>query len=695
MLRKQSLTLLLAIMISSCVPPAVDQPTSDTQEVEKKTNPFFLGFNQTIPFADLGEGDITDASERALREAELTLKGIIGIDPEQRTFENTMLDLDNLTAIVSRVWNPAFLMGSVHTDERIRSEADSSHVRFSRFINELSANEELYNAVLTFSETDEAENLEGERRKYLEETFLGFRRSGFGLGKAKREKVREINNDLSEIGLKFNRNISQYQDTLFAAPEEVEGLPQSYVEFRTRADGTCAIDMSYPSYFSFMNFSESDDARRRLSYKFLNRAKDENLTALDEMIRKRRDLVNVLGYETFAEYQTEVRMAKDAETVWQFENNLNSALRQKAEQDYVEMLVLKSEIAGRQATAIQPWEKFYYQKKLLRVKYQVDAEKVKEYFPIERVVSGLFDLYQELFGMEFRQVENPSVWHKDVTMYEMYDSGSGNLIGHFYLDLFPRANKYQHAAQFDVRSAKLYLDGRQTPVAALVCNFPKPTADEPSLLPHDDVETFFHEFGHLLHALLNRGELEGLSVPRDFVEAPSQMLENWVWQKASLQRFARHFKTGETIPDDLVERMIAAKNLNSGVNALQQVYYAILDLTLHDGYFPDDNRSTTDIVRNLQNEITLYPYQEDTHFQASFGHLYGYAAAYYGYMWSKVYAQDMFSVFEENGILDTETGMRYRRIILEKGGTEDPLELVKAFLGREPSNEAFMRSLGL
>ncbi len=183
MLRKQSLILLLAIMISSCVPPAVDQPTSDTQEVEKTTNPFFLGFNQTIPFADLGEGDITDASERALREAELTLKGIIGIDPEQRTFENTMLDLDNLTAIVSRVWNPAFLMGSVHTDERIRSEADSSHVRFSRFINELSANEELYNAVLTFSESDEAENLEGERRKYLEETFLGFRRSGFGLGK--------------------------------------------------------------------------------------------------------------------------------------------------------------------------------------------------------------------------------------------------------------------------------------------------------------------------------------------------------------------------------------------------------------------------------------------------------------------------------------------------------------------------------
>ena len=686
--------MLAGILISSCVPP-VDGPVERRQEKKEETNPFYSGPNRIIPFAELSVGDITAATDRALDDAEQLLTSIVRAEPEGRTFANTMLKLDDLTAVISRVWNPAYLMGAVHVNENIRSEADSSHVRFSKFVNEMSANEDLYNAVLTYSETEEAENLEGEKRKYLEETLLGFRRSGFDLGQKKREEVKRINNKLSEIGLKFNRNIAQYQDTLFATTAEVAGLPQSYVESRMFPDGKCAIDMSYPSYFSFMDFSESDDARRRLSYKFLNRAREENLTVLDDMIRKRRELVDVLGYETFADYQTEVRMAKDAESVWQFENNLNSSLRQKANRDYVEMVVLKSETIGRQATQIQPWEKYYYDKKLLRVKYQVDAEKVKEYFPMESVVSGLFDLYQELFGLEFREVENPSVWHEDVTMYELYDNASGNLIGHFYLDLFPRANKYQHAAQFDVRSAKMYPAGRQTPVAVLVCNFPKPTADEPSLLPHDDVETFFHEFGHLLHALLNRGELEGLSVPRDFVEAPSQMLENWVWQKASLKRFARHYRTGETIPDDLVEKMIAAKNLNSGVNALQQVYYAILDLTLHDGYSPDDDRSTTDIVRDLQNEITLYPYQDDTHFQAAFGHLYGYAAAYYGYMWSKVYAQDMFSVFEENGILDEETGMRYRKIILEKGGTEDPLELVKAFLGRELNNEAFMRSLGL
>ena len=686
--------MLAGILISSCVPP-VDGPVERRQGKKEETNPFYSGPNRIIPFAELSVGDITAATDRALDDAEQLLTSIVRAEPEGRTFANTMLKLDDLTAVISRVWNPAYLMGAVHVNENIRSEADSSHVRFSKFVNEMSANEDLYNAVLTYSETEEAENLEGEKRKYLEETLLGFRRSGFDLGQKKREEVKRINNKLSEIGLKFNRNIAQYQDTLFATTAEVAGLPQSYVESRMLPDGKCAIDMSYPSYFSFMDFSESDDARRRLSYKFLNRAREENLTVLDDMIRKRRELVDVLGYETFADYQTEVRMAKDAESVWQFENNLNSSLRQKANRDYVEMVVLKSETIGRQATQIQPWEKYYYDKKLLRVKYQVDAEKVKEYFPMESVVSGLFDLYQELFGLEFREVENPSVWHEDVTMYELYDNASGNLIGHFYLDLFPRANKYQHAAQFDVRSAKMYPAGRQTPVAVLVCNFPKPTADEPSLLPHDDVETFFHEFGHLLHALLNRGELEGLSVPRDFVEAPSQMLENWVWQKASLKRFARHYRTGETIPDDLVERMIAAKNLNSGVNALQQVYYAILDLTLHDGYSPDDDRSTTDIVRDLQNEITLYPYQDDTHFQAAFGHLYGYAAAYYGYMWSKVYAQDMFSVFEENGILDEETGMRYRKIILEKGGTEDPLELVKAFLGRELNNEAFMRSLGL
>ena len=283
-------------------------------------------------------------------------------------------------------------------------------------------------------------------------------------------------------------------------------------------------------------------------------------------------------------------------------------------------------------------------------------------------------------------------------MYEVYDGATKELIGRFYLDMFPRANKYGHAAAFSVTMGKLTKKGYQKPTTALVCNFPKPTKFQPSLLTHDNVETYFHEFGHLVHGVLTQAPLmsyAGTSVARDFVEAPSQMLENWIWQKESLSLFAKHYETGAVIPDKLLDKMIAAKNVNSGTKALQQVYYGVLDFTLHDGYNPDGDKSTTDIVTKLQNEITFYPYQEGTHMEAAFGHLNGYGAAYYGYKWSEVYAQDMFSIFEEKGIMNEEQGMRYRKIILEKGGTEEPLSLVKEFLGRESNSDAFMRSMGV
>ena len=240
--------------------------------------------------------------------------------------------------------------------------------------------------------------------------------------------------------------------------------------------------------------------------------------------------------------------------------------------------------------------------------------------------------------------------------------------------------------------------GYTKPATALVCNFPKPTEYQPSLLTHDDVETYFHEFGHLVHGVLTLSPLmyyAGTAVARDFVEAPSQMLENWVWEKESLALFAKHYKTNEVIPDELLDKMFAAKNVNSGTKALQQIYYGVLDFTLHSDFDPDGDKTTTDIVASLQNEITLYPYQEGTHKEASFGHLNGYGAAYYGYKWSEVYAQDMFSIFEEKGVMNKEQGMRYRKIILEKGGTEDPLSLVKEFLGREPNSNAFLRNMGL
>ncbi|MDP6032367.1 MAG: M3 family metallopeptidase, partial [Candidatus Marinimicrobia bacterium] len=523
-------------------------------------------------------------------------------------------------------------------------------------------------------------------------------RSGFGLPKEKRVQVKEIFNELADLGLAFSKNISDYQDTLFVSAEEIKGLPENYQKERLQKNGTYAIDMSYPSYVPFMDYALSDEARKNLKFKYNNRAVDSNLSVLNDIIRNRRELVEVLGYKSYAEYRTEDRMAKNPSNVWEFENDLKSKLRAKGEMDIAEMLKIKSSRTGTNASIINVWEAGFYENLVLKENFNLDPEEVRQYFEFNNVTEGLFTVYQRLFNVRFKKVEDPSVWHEDVLMYEVYDGATKELIGRFYLDMFPRANKYSHAAAFSVTMGKLTEKDYQKPTTALVCNFPKPTKFQPSLLTHDNVETYFHEFGHLVHGVLTQAPLmsyAGTSVARDFVEAPSRMLENWVWQKESLSLFAKHYETGAVIPDELLDKMIAAKNVNSGTKALQQVYYGVLDFTLHDGYNPDGDATTTDIVAKLQNEITFYPYQEGTHMEAAFGHLNGYGAAYYGYKWSEVYAQDMFSIFEEKGIMNEEQGMRYRKIILEKGGTEAPLNLVREFLGRESNSDAFLRSMGL
>ena len=480
--------------------------------------------------------------------------------------------------------------------------------------------------------------------------------------------------------------------------QDMKGLSENFKKERLQKDGRYSVDTSYPSYGPFMKLAESDNARKKLRFKYNNRASDKNITVLDEILRNRMKLVKLLGYKSYAEYRTEDRMAKNPKNVWNFENDLKNKLRSKALLDVAEMLKIKTSRTGKTAKVIHPWEAGYYQNQVKLKKYALDGEEVKQYFEFNNVTQGLFIIYQTLFNIHFEKVQNPSVWHEDVQMFSIYDKSTGDLIGDFYLDMFPRANKYSHAAAFSVVMGKQTKKGYQRPTTSLVCNFPKPTKYQPSLLTHDNVETYFHEFGHLVHGVLTKAPLvsyAGTSVSRDFVEAPSQMLENWVWQKESLALFAKHYETGNRIPDVLVDKMIAAKNINSGTKGLQQVFYGILDFTLNDGYDPDGDKSSTELVMQLQNAITLYPYQKGTHQQASFGHLNGYGAAYYGYKWSEVYAQDMFSIFREKGILDPKTGLRYRNIILEKGGTVDPLDLVKEFLGREPNSDSFLRSMGI
>ena len=680
------------------IPCCVSKPSKEDPPKKPENNPLIIPFNNNFNFKNIKPGHIAEGTDYVISQADFIKNEIIQIASTERTYENTLVRIDDIYSVIESVWSPGYLMGSVHTSEKIRNEGLEASKKIENYITKLSLNEDLYNAVVAYVPTAEAKSLKGFRKKYLDDLLLDYKRIGFTLSKDKREKVKAVLDVLTDLGLEFDKNIRAAQDTLFLDPKDLAGLPDNYKKERLQNNGKYAIDMTYPSYVPFMDQAESDEAREALRFKFNNRARTDNIGVLNDILRNRMKMVKLLGYNSYAEYRTEDRMARNPKNVWDFENTLKQQLREKAENDVAEMLTIKSVRLGKKTKTIHPWEAGFYENQVKLKKYNLDREEVRQYFEFNNVTEGLFTIYQQLFNVRFEKVQNPSVWHEDVQMFSIYDKTTNALIGNFYLDMFPRANKYGHAAAFSVVMGKMTENGYQKPATALVCNFPKPTDFQPSLLTHENVETYFHEFGHLVHGVLTTSQLisyAGTSVARDFVEAPSQMLENWVWQKESLSLFAKHYETGEVIPEELLEKMIAAKNINSGTKALQQIFYGIYDFTLNDGFDPDGNKSTTDLIKELKNEITFYPYQEGTHQQASFGHLNGYGAAYYGYKWSEVYAQDMFSVFEANGILNPDIGLKYRRIILEKGGTVDPYELVKDFLGREPNSEAFLRSMGI
>jgi len=654
-------------------------------------------FNQPIQFSSLTPEYVQQATDAAINQAKESLEKLYTIPKEKRTFDNTMLEIDNIYNEVGNVYGSVYLMANVNPEEGIRNTASECNSQFAKFFNEVSLDENLYRAVKDYSESNEAKSLTGYKAKFVTETVEDFERNGFALSKEKRDKLKAINDKTSDLSIMFRNNIASVDNYLIVDEAQVEGLQEDYKNARRQEDGKYKIDLSYPSYRPFMKYSESEETRKELYSMYNNRAARSNLEVLIKVLMLRKEMAQLLGFETYAEYRVGDRMAKLPQNVWSFENNLVDKLKEKAQLDYDELLMVKrAKLGDESIDVIQPWEASYYSNILLKEKYDLDQNLVKEYFPTDEVIDGLFQIAQHLFQVEFEEVNNPSVWYEDVRMFNV--KKDGKVISRFYTDLYPRPNKFSHAACFPMIAGKETPEGYQMPVATLVCNFPAPTEDTPSLLTHNEVETFFHEFGHVLHNVLTTTALSshsGTSVSRDFVEAPSQIFENWTWNYDALKLFAKNYQTGEVLPESLFEKMVAAKNVGSGLSNTQQVFYGMIDFTLHDKYDPTSATTTTEIVAELQDKITLYPYLEGTHMQAAFGHLMGYAAGYYGYLWSLVYAQDMFSVFEENGVMDVETGLRYRDIILTNGGSRDELEMVVEFLGREPNQDAYFRSIGL
>jgi Zn-dependent oligopeptidase len=373
--------------------------------------------------------------------------------------------------------------------------------------------------------------------------------------------------------------------------------------------------------------------------------------------------------------------------------DLREKVARKAERDLGAMVELKANDTGDRTLNIWDWR--YYHDRQMKSQFAVDEFEVAQYFPLDACLDGLFAITQSMMGVTYREVPEAPRWHPDVRTFDIYEPSGDQPFARFHMDLFPRPNKYGHAAAFTLRRGRQLEDGTyQRPVSAIVANFTKPGADQPSLLRHQEVVTLFHEFGHILHQTLTRARrarFSGTATERDFVEAPSQMLEHWCWEPEVLRSFSRHYQTGEPLPEELLAAMIAAKNLNSGITTLRQLFFASLDMAYHSPGFDGD---TTATLARL-HDISGFPYTPGTHFQSGFGHLFGYDAGYYGYLWSHVFGDDMYTLFEAKGALNREIGAHYRKVILERGGSVDGDELVRSFLGREPNNGAFLRGLGL
>ena len=486
--------------------------------------------------------------------------------------------------------------------------------------------------------------------------------------------------------------------------DDLDGLPDDYRDGLARAeDGSYRITMAYPDVVPFLEQGRRRDRREQLARLFNNRAADANRALLAEAVALRERVAELFGRASWAHHTMDEKMAHDPETVDAFYRDLVPPLTAKAQAEIDEMAKLLANDTGD--ATLQQWDWRYYDTELRKSEYGVDPHEVAGYFPLGQVVDGLLDITAEVFGLEYRPLDDEHVWHPDVLSFEILDRATGERIAVARMDLHPREGKYSHAAAFDLVPGRRRPDGTyQTPVSCIVANFTKPTPERPSLLTHEEVVTFFHEFGHVLHQTLTRAEtarFSGTNTERDFVEAPSQIMEHWCWRPEVLARFARHHRTGEPIPTELVEQLVAARNLNVGVKTLRQVQFGVLDMGLHgprqpaDGVTADGGRHLDAVVERAER-VALLPHHEGTFMPASFGHLLGgYDAGYYGYLWSEVFGDDMFSRFAAAGVTNPDVGLAYRREILERGGSVDANEMLQRFLGRAPSNEAFLEKLGI
>ncbi|HYE65884.1 MAG TPA: M3 family metallopeptidase [Pyrinomonadaceae bacterium] len=640
--------------------------------------PFWTGKPDAAAFEKIQAERLAKA-QQAL-ERMLAVKG-------KRTFENTLKPYDEVLLYLDAAGSQAGLMQEVHPDATVRTVSEKIVREVSTFATNLSLNRAVYDALASL----DLKGADAETRYYVEKTLRDFRLAGVDKDEATRQKVRELRDELVLIGQEFSRNIRDDLRTVTVNDaSELEGLPADYIaRHKPGPDGKIILTIDYPDSLPVFSYARREGVRRLMYMEYNNRAYPKNMAVLDRMIAKRYELAQLLGFQTWADYITADKMVQTAKNASDFIDRVAEASGQRAVREY-KMLLKRKQQDVPAATAINAWESTYYSELVRKADYDFDSQSVRPYFPYESVKRGVLDVTGRLFGVTYRQVKDAPVWHPSVECWEMFEGGK--LVGRFYLDMHPRPGKFSHAAQFNVRTG---VAGRQIPEATLVCNFPGGIEGDPGLLEHDDVQTFFHEFGHLIHALFagrNRWlGVGGNGTEQDFIEAPSQMLEEWTWDVQTLATFAKHYQTGEPIPASLVKQMKRASEFGKGLRARRQMVYARLSLSVYDRHPSQVN--TDALVKELTERYQPFPFVEGTHFQTSFGHLDGYSAVYYTYMWSLVIAKDMFSQFDKSNLLAPGAAKRYRDAVLTPGASQPAAKLVESFLGRPFNFKAFQQWL--
>ncbi|WP_430974491.1 M3 family metallopeptidase [Sunxiuqinia rutila] len=681
-----------------------------TTQAENSENPLlkpFQDIHQTAPFGEIKNEHFLPAFKAAIEEARAEVNAIIN-NPEPASFENTIVAMTKSGDRLSTIRKIFFNLNSAETNEEIQKIAQEVAPMLSEFGNDISLNPDLFARVKAVYEQKDQLNLNPEQATLLENSYLGFVRSGANLNDADKARYREITGELSKLSLKFSENVLAETNAFemhITNEDELAGLPDFAKEAaahtaQSKGKEGWIFTLQYPSYIPFMKYADNRALREKMYRAFSTKGNQgneyDNNEIIHTLVNLKLEKAKLLGYQSHADYTLKRRMAETPERVMEFLDDLHQASRPAAEKDFAEVV----EFARSEGFEgdLQRWDWGYYSEKLKKARYGFNEEEVKPYFKLENVIDGVFDLAQTLYGLELKENQSIPVYHPDVKAYEVFDA-DGSFVSVLYMDFFPRDGKRSGAWMTDFRGQWLE-DGKDIrPHVSIVTNFTKPTDTKPSLLTFDEVTTFLHEFGHGLHGMLSQCQYEstsGTNVFWDFVELPSQIHENWAYEKEWLDRFAVHYETGEKIPADLIEKIVAAKNFQSGYMSERQLSFGMLDMAYHTITSPL-TQEVAEVETKAMTPTELFPVVEGSLMSTSFSHIFagGYSAGYYSYKWAEVLDADAFAAFKEHGIFDRETAKAFRTNILEKGGSENPMELYVRFRGQEPTVDALLERSGL